>query len=179
LAITEQQLVQACIKGNRKAQRQLYESYKRIMFGICLRYAHNRAEAEDMLQDGFVRIFRDLYQYKPIGPFGGWMRRVMVNSCLQHIRRRKKLFPIVDLQQIANSYQADDAIFSQFRQKALVNMIQQLPVGYRVVFNMYVIEGYSHKEIAEKLSISINTSKSQLSRAKAVLRKLLEKTIVA
>ncbi len=174
-------LLKGCLKGNRKAQNQLYQKYKRLMFGICLRYARNREEAEDILQDGFVKIYSDLYQYRPTGALGAWMRRVMVNTALMHIRKRKKLFVDADMQQIANTYTNDDGndIFSQFRAKALVLMIQQLPDGYRAVFNLYVIEGYSHQEIAEQLGISVNTSKSQLSRAKGVLRKLLEQEITA
>lgn len=148
------------------------------MFGVCMRYAKSKQEAEDWLQDGFIRIFTDLYQYRPVGPLGGWMRRVMVNVCLQHIRKQKRLFPQVDLEHVRNTYQSDDDLFGQFRQQALVAMIQQLPAGYRAVFNMYAIEGYSHKEIAQQLGISQNTSKSQLSRAKATLRKLLEREMI-
>jgi len=166
------------LKGSRKHQKQLYLKYKSQLFGVCLRYAKSRQEAEDMLQDGFVKIYSDLYQYRPIGPLGGWMRKVVVNVALQHIRRRKKLFPIIDLNQVADQYETDDVVFSNFRTKALVGMIQQLPDGYRAVFNLYVIEGYSHKEIAKQLGVSEATSKSQLSRAKATLRKMLEKSIV-
>lgn len=174
----EHNLIQGCLKGDKRAQKELYQTYKSSMYGICLRYAKNREEAKDMLQDGFVKIYSNLYQYKPIGPLGGWMRRVMVNVCLQHIRRRKDLFSNTDIDKVAHLYQAQEEVFTQFREKALVQMIQQLPEGYRAVFNLYVIEGYSHKEIAQQLGISESTSKSQLSRAKATLRQLLEKQIL-
>ena len=174
---TEHHIIKGCIKGDRKAQNLLYQKYKNQLFGICLRYARNRAEAEDLLQDGFIRIFSDLYQYRPIGSFDGWLRKVMVNVALQHIRRRKRLFPIINIDQISEVAQVDESVFVKFRTKALVKMIQKLPAGYRAVFNMYVIEGFSHKEIATELNISENTSKSQLSRAKAALRAMIEKSI--
>lgn len=175
---TDQELLKGCLNGKRSAQKALYEKYRVSLFGVCLRYANSRQEAEDMLQDGFIKIFGDLYQYRPIGPLGGWMRRVVVNVALQHIRRRKKLFPVIDMAQVADKYEAEEDIFSEFGKKELVKMIQQLPAGYRAVFNMYVIEGYSHQEIAEQLKVNINTSKSQLSRAKAALRKMLEKSML-
>ncbi len=180
MGISDQQIIQGCLKGDKRAQRQLYQQYKGLLFGICLRYSRNREEAKDMLQDGFVKIYRDLYQYRPIGPFGGWMRRVMVNVCLQHIRKKKSWIQDqnVEIESVADQYMAEDDIFSEFRAKALVNMVQGLPDGYRAVFNLYVIEGYNHKEIAQKLDISESTSKSQLSRAKASLRKILEKQML-
>ncbi len=175
----DQILLQGCLKGNRNAQNQLYQKYKGQMFGLCLRYAKNRDEAEDLLQEGFIKIFIDLYQYRPIGALGAWMRRVIINVALQHIRKRKNLFSDVELDKVAHLYTTQDEIFSQFRTKVLVKMIQQLPDGYRIVFNMYVIEGFSHQEIAEKLNITASTSKSQLSRAKATLRQLLEQQIAS
>ncbi len=171
-------LIERCKKGDRTAQNQLYQKYKRLLFGVCLRYSTDSMEAEDLLQDGFIKIYTDLYQYRPIGSFKGWMRKVVVNVALQHIRKKKKLFSDVEIDTLANEYRVDDDLFSKFREKALINMIQQLPEGYRLVFNMYVIEGYSHKEIAEQLGVSTSTSKSQLSRAKSVLRSMLEKNVI-
>ncbi len=175
--LTDKQLLEGCLNGNRMAQTALYRQYRRQLFGVCMRYAKSREEAEDMLQEGFVKIYSDLYQYRPTGALGAWMRRVVVNVALQHIRRRKNLFPNVDLEKVAHTYQTDDEVFSKFREKALVNMVQQLPDGYRAVFNLYVVEGYSHQEIGEQLNISASTSKSQLSRAKATLRQMLEKQL--
>ena len=173
----DQHIIKGCKKGDRRSQEALYHKYKGVLFGVCLRYAKNTAEAEDLLQDGFIQIFKDLYQYQPTGALGAWMRKVVVNVALQHIRRTKNLFPVVDIENIADSYESEEDLFSSFREKALVEMIQQLPDGYRAVFNMYVLEGYSHKEIAEQLGITIATSKSQLSRAKSTLRKLLEQVV--
>ena len=172
---TDLQLVKRCKKGDRQAQNELYLRYKSMLFGVCLRYASHREEAKDMLQEGFIQIFKDLHQYRPTGPLGGWMRRVVINKALQHIRKKKKLFPVVELEQVGDQFQTEDVLFSKFRTQALLEMVQQLPDGYRAVFNLYVIEGYSHQEIAEQLQISEATSKSQLSRAKASLRKLLER----
>ena len=148
-----------------------------MLFGVCMRYASGWHEAEDFLQDGLIQIFKDLYQYKPTGELGAWMRRVMVNICLQHLRKKKNLFEIVEVESVANSFEADDQLFAKYREEALVNMIQQLPEGYRAVFNLYVMEEYSHKEIAGQLKISESASRSQLTRAKAMLRKMLEKSV--
>lgn len=175
--MTEHQIIAGCKKGDRKAHAELYNRYRSQLFGVCLRYASSREEAKDWLQDGFVQIFKDLYQYKPTGPLGGWMRRVMINVALQHIRSKKRLFPTVEISQIQDQFETDENLFSTFRAKALMQMVQQLPDGYRAVFNLYVIEGYTHKEIAKELGISPATSKSQLSRAKMALRKRIEEVV--
>lgn len=179
MKLSDEQLIKGCLNGDKKAQRALYEQYKVMLFGVCLRYGNDRAEAEDLLQEGFIKIYSDLYQYRPKSALGAWMRRVVVNVALQHIRKKKNHFKTVEIEQIADSYEADDAVFSSMRAKALIRMVQQLPDGYRTVFNLYAIEGYSHKEIAEKLDITVNTSKSQLSRAKSVLRKMIERSLIS
>ena len=173
----DQHIIKGCKKGDAKAQAELYHRYKAQLFGVCLRYAAGRQEAEDLLQDGFIQIFKDLYQYRPTGSFPGWLRKVVVNVALQHLRKKKNLFATVELDRIANQHETEEDLFSSFRAKALLKMVQQLPEGYRAVFNLYVIEGYSHKEIAKQLGINESTSKSQLSRAKAMLRKLLEQVV--
>ncbi len=178
MANTEHTLVKNCLKGDRNAQRQLYEQYKVSMYNLCLRYAKDKDEAKDFLQEGFITVFKDLHQYTFSGALGGWIRRVIVNVALQHIRRNKKnIFTDVSLEHISDTYADNQKLFSRYREKAILKMVQDLPDGFRVVFNMYVIEGYSHKEIADQLNISVNTSKSQLSRAKAALRKKLEQQI--
>ena len=174
----ERNIVHACLKGDTVAQKTLYENHKVTMFRICLRYAKDRSEAQDMLQDGFIKVFNDLHQFKFQGPLGGWIRKVIVNTALQHIRKKKNLFVNTQIDELANHYQTDENVHSDIHAKALTKMIQQLPVGYRTVFNMYVIEGYSHKEIAEKMNITESTSKSQLYKAKAQLRGILEKTMI-
>lgn len=146
---------------------------------MCLRYAKDRPEAEDMLQDGFIKIFADIHQYKGSGALGGWMRKVMVNTALQHLRKQKRRGNPLEITEIADSYQAEETILSDLGARALTSLIQKLPPGYRAVFNLYVIEGYSHREIAEQLAVTESTTKSQLSKAKAMLRRLLEKNLVS
>ena len=149
------------------------------MFRVCLRYANDRSEAEDMLQEGFIIAFRDLKNYRGEGVLGAWLRRVMVNIALQYIRKRKKLFPSVDLQELGEQFQNDEDIHADLNAKALTKLIQQLPPGYRTVFNLYVVEGFTHKEIAEQLGITESTSKTQLFKAKAMLKGMLEKLIIS
>lgn len=179
MKLSDQNIINGCKKGESTAQRQLYETYKAMLFGVCLRYARNRAEAEDFLQEGFIRIYRDLYQYHPQKALGAWLRKVMVNSCLRQIQKNKNIFKEVDWNQITASYEMEYVEENNERKEQMIKMIQQLPPGYRAVFNMYVIEGYRHQEIASYLNISINTSKSQLSRAKNLLKKLFEKKMNA
>ena len=172
-------MVQGCLSGDKRSQRALYERYKVQMFRLCLRYAHNRMEAEDMLQEGFVKVYTDLHQFRQTGPLGGWIRRVMVNTALQFIRKRKKLFPTMDIELAEAQYVMEEDRGLALNPQLLIQMIQQLPTGYRAVFNMHVLEGYTHKEIAAYLDIEPNTSKSQLSKAKAMLRKLLSKHMIS
>lgn len=176
MAISENNLLTECLKGNPNAQKALYEKYKVPLFRICLRYAKDRPEAEDMLQDGFVKIFTDLHQYKGDGALGGWLRRVVVNVALQHIRKYKKFENTVELDQLSETHHTNEMVTSNLNAQALTKMIQQLPTGYRTVFNLFVIEGYTHKEIAELLGVNVNTSKSQLSKAKATLRAMIQAT---
>jgi RNA polymerase sigma-70 factor (ECF subfamily) len=166
------------MKGDRPSQNQLYEQYKGILFGVCLRYSKTREEAEDILQEGFIKIFTDLYQYKPIGPLIGWMRKVVVNVALQLIRKNKRFQHLDNISEVVNHYEPDIEIFKTNREEALLNMVQQLPDGFRIIFNLHVMEGYTHPEISKELGISVNTSKSQLSRAKAALRTMIEKNII-
>ncbi len=169
----DQTLVEGCLRRDSQCQRQLYENYKVLLFRICLRYAKDRPQAEDMLQEGFVKIFTDLHQFRAEGNLGAWMRRVMVNVALQYLRREKR-FKFVDDTMIADThYQTTDGLYAKLDAQRLTQLLQQLPVGYRTVFNLYVVEGYSHKEIAQELTISVSTSKSQLFKAKAALRKML------
>lgn len=175
MELSEQNLLSGCLNQDKVCQKALYEKYKVTLFRVCLRYAKDRMEAEDMLQDGFIKIFTDLHQFNAKGALGAWMRRVVVNVALQHIRKHKKFQAIVDLEHISNEYQTGEVAITNLNAEALVSLIQKLPAGYRTVFNLYVIEGYSHKEIAKLLNINENTSKSQLSKAKATLRNQLQK----
>jgi RNA polymerase sigma-70 factor (ECF subfamily) len=174
LAISEKKLLAGCCKGKPDAQKALYDQYKVPLFRVCLRYAKDRPEAEDMLQDGFIKIFADIHQYKGDGALGGWLRRVMVNVALQHIRKHKKFENTVELDHVSDIHYTAEVATSNLQAETLTKMIQELPRGYQTVFNLYVIEGYSHQEIAELLEINVNTSKSQLSKAKATLRTMIQ-----
>lgn len=142
-----------------------------------MRYAKDVPEAEDLMQDAFVALYRDLYQYRPMGALGAWVRRVTVNTALQHIRKKRMLFSDVEMTDLANMIESRDDIIGTMSAEEIMTMVQQLPDGYRVVFNLYIIEGFNHNEIGEKLGISANTSKSQLSRAKRMMRKMLENAL--
>ena len=170
----ETKIIKGCKKGNKRAQYQFYELFKKLVFSVCMRYAKDVPEAEDIMQDAFVTLYRDLYQYRPIGALGGWVRRVTVNTALQHVRKKRMVFSDVEMHTLSNKVEGDDDIMGVLNAKEIMRMVQLLPDGYRVVFNLYVVEGFSHKEIASQLNISVNTSKSQLSRAKSYLRKILE-----
>jgi RNA polymerase sigma factor (sigma-70 family) len=142
---------------------------------ICLRYAHNKMEAEDMLQEGLISVFKELKQYDPKkASFSAWSNKVMVNAALQHLRKWKKMNFSDDIEDYKNNFSYDEEVFTKLGVKEITTMVQKLPEGYRIVFNLYVMEGYKHKEIAEMLSISESTSKTQLLKAKKMLRNQLE-----
>lgn len=171
--MNEQQLIKGCCENDIRCQKALYDKLHPKMLGICMRYAENRDEAQDMLQEGFIKVFKGIKTYKGEGSFVGWVRRIIVNTALEEIRRKKNnlktLFEdeslmLVDYRESAEEQlQADD----------ILKTIQSLPAGYRMVFNLFAIEGYSHDEIAQKLDISVNTSYSQYHRAKMLLQKLI------
>lgn len=168
--------LQSCIKGDRLAQKQFFERFRGKMFALCLRYARSREDAEDILQEGFVRVFRDLHQYSGVGNLEGWVRKVFVNSALQHIQKRKKELPTVEFNDIDIPDEPAPYPSDEPPAKNMIRILQQLPDGFRTVFNLHILEGYSHPEIAEILGISVGTSKSQLLRAKAHFKRLLEKS---
>jgi RNA polymerase sigma-70 factor (ECF subfamily) len=174
----EQKTINKCKKGNELAQKSLYDKYKVKWFMICLRYARNKAEAEDMLQEGLISIFKDMHQYNPKrAAFSAWSSKVVVNAALQYLRKWKKLQFNQSIDEYEETSTVDAEIYENIGARELTSMIQELPDGYRTVFNLYVIEGYKHREIAEMLSISENTSKSQLMKAKNMLRNRLEKVL--
>lgn len=171
----ELNLINKCIKGKYDAQKALYEKYKTRWFIICLRYAPNKMEAEDILQDGLISVFKDIHQFDSNkGQFAHWSNRIMVNAALQYLRKWKKITFEYNLENYHSKIDDSQNIYDIIGEKELTHIIQQLPSGYRVVFNMYVIEGFKHREIAEKLAITEGTSKSQLAKAKKMLRKRLE-----
>lgn len=167
-------LIKECSRGNAKAQRALFDKFAPKMLAVCKRYLRNIDEAEDALQDGFVKVFQKIPEFKMEGSLEGWIRRIMVNNSLDAIRRNKKQLLEDDVDSVQHKVSFTDFQFDDMDLQYLMKIIQSLPDGYRVVFNMFAIEGYSHKEIAETLGVSENTSKSQYSRARALLRDKLE-----
>jgi RNA polymerase sigma-70 factor (ECF subfamily) len=168
-------LVIECVKGDSRAQRMLFERFSKKMLGVCMRYAKSTEQAEDVLQDGFIKVFSKLNDFKHDGSLEGWIRRIMVNTSLDQIRKENKLLGNTSLDNVDYKLQNNAFVLENLAAKDLMKMVQAMPVGYKVVFNMFAIEGYSHKEISEHLGISENTSKSQYSRARAYLRERLEK----
>ncbi len=165
------QLIKKCKKKNAKAQEQLYRLYSGKLFSLCLKYSNDYPSAEDTLQDAFITIFEKITQYKSQGSFEGWMKRVTINTALQKYRKQK-VFDIINEEQIEEvDVEIDQEDISL---DFLLQIIQQLPDRYRLVFNLYVLDGYSHKEIAEMLGISIGTSKSNLARARYILKTKIE-----
>lgn len=170
--LVETQLINSCIRGSRKSQKELYDLFSPRMFAICLRYAKNQMDAEDILQEGFVKLFNNLHRFRGEGSFEGWVRRIFVNTAIEHIR--KKNLNTTTGEGLENSVQdrQHNALDSLF-EKDILKSSKTLSEGYRTVFNLYAVEGYSHKEIANQLGITESTSKSQFSRAKALLRTII------
>lgn len=173
MKIDLQHIVKACQKGDASAQKELYQSYKSLFMGIVRRYMKNDHDAEDVLIEGFMKIFKNINSFKGEGSFEGWMKRIMVNESLMALRKKSNFNLTVEISniQINEAAKAQDDLQYQ----DVIKLMDFLPLGYRTVFNMYVIEGYKHREIAEALGISINTSKSQLILAKKRMKELLKK----
>ena len=173
---TETDLIKGCIDGNRQMQELLYKKFSSKMYGVCLRYSGNVDDANDLLQEGFIKVFKNLLKFRGDGSFEGWMRRIFVNTSIEHFRKKVKLYNVTEVQE--NTIEDTELnILDTLAEKDLIILVNELSPGYKTVFNMHVIEGYSHKEIADILGITEGTSKSQLARAKGVLKKSLEKMI--
>jgi RNA polymerase sigma-70 factor (ECF subfamily) len=170
LALSEVEIIEGCKKADKRAQQALFEKYSKRLLGICMRYCQSKDEAEDVLQDGLVKIFFNINQYKGEGSFEGWMKRIIVNTALNNYKSNLKRYYHSELEDVASEVVSDVNLNDIFEVKDLLKIIQNLPAGYRMVFNMYAIEGYNHKEIGELLNISEGTSKSQLSRARQLLQ---------
>ena len=168
----EEELIKGCIRRDRSAQKHLYDLYSARMYALCYRYVKDSMDAEDVLVTAFTKILDRIDQYKGEGSFEGWIRRIMVNEALTFLRRNRSMYVETDLE-AADREPDYDSISDHLEVEELMGLIQELPSGYRIVFNLYAIDGYSHKEIAGQLGISENTSKSQLSRARVFLQKLL------
>lgn len=174
MKMTEEQLVKKCLEKDTLAQKELFDYYSKRMMGVCLRYAKDAEEAQDVLQMGFIKVFEKLDMFNAQGSLEGWIRKIIVNTSLDIIRKNKKFMNDVEMDKV--DYQihnpTENAVDSLSAQD-LLKIIQEMPPGFRTVFNMFAIEGYSHKEIADELNISVNTSKSQYSRARAYLQKII------
>jgi RNA polymerase sigma-70 factor (ECF subfamily) len=167
-------IIKECKKENPAAQKQLYNHYSPLFLAICLRYMKNREEAEDVLVDSFYQIFTKIDSYKGEGSFEGWMKRILVNKALMELRKNNVLNLSVELNSIKEPSESEEIIES-LNYNDLLEMMNELPPGYKTVFNLYVLEGYKHREIADFLGISINTSKSQLILAKKKMREIYKK----
>jgi len=163
-------IILKCQDGNSSAQTALYHLFSAKMYGICLRYARDSAEAEDFMQEGFVRVFNKICQFEFKGSFEGWIKRIMVNTALEKFRKNDRLYPVEEMK-IFESIEYVEETISSISANDLLRIIQELPPRYRMVFNLFAIEGYSHLEIAEMMNISEGTSKSNLSRARVILQK--------
>lgn len=170
----EAQLVTSCLAGRADSQELLYRRYASRMFGVCLRYAKNKMEAEDIMQEGFIKVYQNLKNFRCDGSLEGWVRRIMVNTAINYYKSNLKYLQTLDIDDCAYHENVSIEATDNISLKTLLNLIQKLPEGYRMVFNLYVIEGYSHREIGDSLGISENTSKSQLSRARKVLQEKLK-----
>ena len=167
-------LVKECIAGNRSMQNQLYHFYAGRMMVVCMRYTKNRQDAEEILQEGFMKVFTCLRQYKFTGSLEGWIKRIMINCALQKLRIKTSLYPVLDIDYINESYDDRNLIIADMNAKEMIIIIQKLPLMCRLVFNLYVFEGMKHREIAEALGISEGTSKSNLFDARAILQRQLK-----
>jgi len=163
-------IISECIAGSQKAQAKLYHHFAPKMFGVCLRYAKDATEAEDNLQDGFIKVFANLKSFRQEGSFEGWIRRIMINGSLEKLRKLHLMYPVEDVA-IYDSVNVSDDVIAKISADELVKLIQELPPRYRMVFNLYVIEGFSHQEIAQEMSITQGTSKSNLARAREIMKK--------
>ena len=173
--MTEEQMLAGSIKNNASAQEAFYNKFSPKMLGVCYRFAKNREDAEDMLQEGFIKIFTQLHQYRNEGALEGWIRRIVVHTCINVLKKNKKFAESVDIIHANSIHVKEDMIPSIMQAKQVVECIRMLPMGYRTVLNLYAIEGYSHKEIAGMLDIEESTSRSQYTRAKAMLEDILIK----
>jgi RNA polymerase sigma-70 factor (ECF subfamily) len=173
--LSEAELIKRCLDGDADAQKQLYERYAPKLWPVCLRYAKNKMSAEDIMQEGFIRIYKYLGYYKGDGSFEGWLRRTMVNTAINYYKKNLKQADDRNIDFVYGLKNDDVDAVSKMTAEEIVSVVQTLPDGYRTIFNLFVIEGYPHKEIANILGISENTSKSQLSRARVILQEKLRK----
>ena len=169
----EKQLIDGCVNGNRKAQKALYDKYSNRMMAVCLRYVKDMEDARDLLQDGFVKLFSNLHQYMGEGSFDGWVRKIFVNCALERLRQQDILKNADDIYDTDYADIQDESTVSSLSAEEIMAYVRSLPDGFRTVFNMFAIEGYSHKEIGNMLHITESTSRSQYMRARKMLQKMM------
>lgn len=168
---SESDLIKGCLNGDGRMQEALYRRFAPKMYAVCLRYANNADDAQDLLQEGFIKVYRNLGKYRGDGSFEGWIRRIFVNTSIENFRKKSAVLTGLGEREEKTIEDADISALDQLAEKDIIQFIQELSPGYKTVFNLYVIEGYSHREIADMLGISEGTSKSQLARAKGILQK--------
>jgi len=173
--MTEEAILSGCLHNDALAQRELYTRFSPKMLSVCYRFAHNREDAEDMVQEGIIKVFTQIHTFQSKGAFEGWVRRIMVHTCINHLKKNKKFNESVDIIHATGVHVREESVPSIVQAKQVVECIRILPLGYRTVLNLYAIEGYSHKEIAEVLDIEESTSRSQYTRAKQMLEDILVK----
>ena len=169
----EKQLINGCINNDRKAQKALYDKYSKRMMAVCLRYVKDTEDARDLLQEGFVKLFMNIHTFTGEGLFDGWVRKIFVNCALERLRHQDVLRNADDINEADYADIPDESTISQLSAEEIMTYVRSLPVGFRTVFNMFAIEGYSHKEIGEKLNITESTSRSQYMRARKMLQKMI------
>jgi len=173
--MTEEQMLAGCLQNDAASQDALYSRFSPRMLGVCYRFAKNREDAEDMLQEGFIKVFSQIHQYRSEGALEGWIRRIMVHTCINALKKNKKFSDCIDIAYAGHIGIREESIPSIMQAKEVVECIRSLPLGYRTVLNLYAIEGYSHKEIGNMLDIEESTSRSQYTRAKSMLEDILIK----
>jgi RNA polymerase sigma-70 factor (ECF subfamily) len=171
--MTEEAILRGCVNNDAAAQRELYNQYSPKMLAVCYRFAHNREDAEDMLQEGFIKVFTQIHSFENRGSFEGWIRRIIVHTCINILKKNKKFNESVDLIHANGIQVREDSVPAIIQAKQVVECIRLLPIGYRTVLNLYAVEGYSHREISNMLDIEESTSRSQYTRAKAMLEDIL------
>jgi RNA polymerase sigma-70 factor (ECF subfamily) len=171
--MTEEAILKGCLQNDPTAQKELYNRYSPKMLSVCYRFAHNREDAEDMLQEGFIKIFSQMHTFGNRGAFEGWIRRIIVHTCINILKKNKKFNESVDIIHATGAMVREESVPSIVQAKQIVECIRMLPIGYRTVLNLYAIEGYSHREIGMMLDIEESTSRSQYTRAKAMLEEIL------
>lgn len=173
--MTEQSILAGCLNKDPSAQRELYNRYSPKMLSVCYRFANSREDAEDMLQEGFIKVFTQMHTFQNKGAFEGWIRRVIVHTCINFLKKNKKFSNSIDLEQADYLEVKEETMPSVMQARQIIECIRLLPLGYRTVLNLYAMEGYSHKEIADMLDIEESTSRSQYTRAKSMLEAILIK----